>query len=180
MASERSMRRHATLAITLVLCASALVAAGLAYAKSQASGQISACVDPNTGVLSITSKCPGTTLTWNIQGPAGPPGQLSTSAAAAIESELAGIQSQLKILHGAIAAIHSGEQQQRTAFLQLRRRFAAASSVAARITDLGEMSDQTSLALQKAMDRQSKLLTTLSNLEKKLADTDSTLEQNLK
>lgn len=42
------------------------------------------------------------------------------------------------------------------------------------------MSEQTSLALQKAMDRQPKFVSTLSNLEKKLADTQAVLEQNLK
>ena len=60
------------------------------------------------------------------------------------------------------------------------RRTTIVLSVAAKVDDLGEVSDQTSAALQKLMDRHSNFLSTLSNFEKRLADTESTLEANLK
>jgi hypothetical protein len=116
-------------------------------------------------------------------GPAGPQGlvgHLDPTVVAAIEQNLAQIQSGLKGLQGAIASANSQQSQQRTAFLRLRRQFVSAKTVAAQLAALSEMSNQTSLALQMAMDRQSRLLTTLSNLEKKLSDTDSTIVQNLK
>lgn len=45
---------------------------------------------------------------------------------------------------------------------------------------LSEMSEEESLRLQMAMDRQSKFMETLSNLEKKMAQTQDSIVQNLK
>jgi hypothetical protein len=45
------------------------------------------------------------------------------------------------------------------------------------MSELGEME---SLRLQMAMDRMSKMMATLSNLSKKISDTNSTITQNLK
>jgi hypothetical protein len=45
---------------------------------------------------------------------------------------------------------------------------------------LSEISTLDSLRLQMAMDRRSRLISTLSNIMKKLSDTDNTLVQNLK
>lgn len=44
----------------------------------------------------------------------------------------------------------------------------------------GELGETESLRLQMAMDRMSKTMSTLSNVEKKIDDTDSSLVQNLK
>jgi len=43
-----------------------------------------------------------------------------------------------------------------------------------------ELTDQQSLELQMTMDRQSKLIETLSNIEKKMADTQDSVISNLK
>lgn len=45
---------------------------------------------------------------------------------------------------------------------------------------VSEMSDEESLRLQMAMDRQSKFLATLSNVEKKMVQTQDSIVQNLK
>jgi hypothetical protein len=184
----------------LSVLAGAAVASGIAYATIPGSdGVIHACYSANgTGALNVydpsntdgsvpTSCIKGqASFAFNQQGPAGPPGpqgpagHLAPAAVTAIEQNLALIQSGLKQLDAGIAASYGQQRQQRNTFLRLRRRFAAAATVAKKVDDLGEMSDQTSAALQKLMDRHSNFLSTLSNLEKKLADTESALEQNLK
>jgi hypothetical protein len=45
---------------------------------------------------------------------------------------------------------------------------------------MGEMGEMESLRLQMAMDRLSKMMSTLSNLLKKISDTTSQITQNLK
>jgi hypothetical protein len=45
---------------------------------------------------------------------------------------------------------------------------------------MSELSEMESLRLQMAMDRVSKFMQTLSNIEKKMSDTDSQLVRNLK
>lgn len=188
---------------SVVAAVAVLVAAatGAGRAGSVPSTSISACITDPTGAITIVSDPTGYnsgvackdsgfhSLTWGqtgpagpqgVQGPPGPAGHLSVSAAATIEQELALIQSRLKRLTRAIAAIPGQQAQERKAFLRLRGRFTAASTTAAQMDDLSEMSNQTSRALQEGMDRQSRFLSALSNLEKKLADTESTLENSLK
>ena len=46
--------------------------------------------------------------------------------------------------------------------------------------DLSELGEMESLRLQMAMDRMSKMMTTLSNLLKKMQDTSAAITQNLK
>jgi putative addiction module CopG family antidote len=48
------------------------------------------------------------------------------------------------------------------------------------LDSMGEMSELTSLLLQMAMDRRSKVISTLSNILKKISTTQETLVQNLK
>ena len=48
---------------------------------SRTTAQITACVDPTTGVLSIGA-CRGTSLTWNTDGPAGAQGPAGASGPA--------------------------------------------------------------------------------------------------
>lgn len=48
------------------------------------------------------------------------------------------------------------------------------------LDSLSELGEMESLRLQMAMDRQSKAMQTLSNLTKKISDTNSTISQNLK
>ena len=48
------------------------------------------------------------------------------------------------------------------------------------IDSMSEMGETESLRLQMAMDRMSKLMSTLSNLLKKISDTANTITQNLK
>ena len=49
-----------------------------------------------------------------------------------------------------------------------------------RLDSMSEMGEMESLRLQMAMDRMSKLMSTLSNLLKKISDTQSQIVQNLK
>ena len=55
-----------------------------------------------------------------------------------------------------------------------------ASDVASHGDSLSEMGEMESLRLQMAMDRRAKLLSTLSNIMKKLSDTRASITQNLK
>ena len=57
---------------------------------------------------------------------------------------------------------------------------AAKDSVKNKLDSLSEMGEMESLRLQMAMDRLSKLMSTLSNLLKKASDTASGITQNLK
>ena len=45
---------------------------------------------------------------------------------------------------------------------------------------MSEMGEMESLRLQMAMDRMSKMMSTLSNLLKKISDTSTSITQNLK
>ena len=49
-----------------------------------------------------------------------------------------------------------------------------------KLDSLSEMGEMESLRLQMAMDRKSKMMTTLSNLLKKMSDTSSSITQNIK
>jgi len=49
-----------------------------------------------------------------------------------------------------------------------------------RLDSLSEMGEMESLRLQMAMDRMSKMMSTLSNLLKKISDTQESITQNLK
>ena len=53
-------------------------------------------------------------------------------------------------------------------------------SLQGKLDSMSEMGEMESLRLQMAMDRRSKLLTTLSNVLKKISDTDQSITQNLK
>jgi Arc/MetJ-type ribon-helix-helix transcriptional regulator len=56
----------------------------------------------------------------------------------------------------------------------------ALEAVTTRIDDLSEMGEMESLRLQMAMDRMSKMMSTLSNLLKKMSETSSAIVQNIK
>jgi ribosome assembly protein YihI (activator of Der GTPase) len=58
--------------------------------------------------------------------------------------------------------------------------FEKANNLADKLDAMNEMSEMTSLWLQMMMDRRSKLISTLSNLMKKLSATQETIVQNLK
>jgi putative addiction module CopG family antidote len=50
----------------------------------------------------------------------------------------------------------------------------------ARLDSLGELTDMTSIRLQMLMERRTRVLATLSNLLKKMSDTEQAISQNLK
>lgn len=56
----------------------------------------------------------------------------------------------------------------------------AAETVTAHLDGLSEMGEMESLRLQMAMDRMSKLMSTLSNLLRKVSETSSAIVQNIK
>jgi len=56
----------------------------------------------------------------------------------------------------------------------------AVADTKAELDSISEMGEMDSLRLQMAMDRMSKMMTTLSNLMKKASDTSSGITQNLK
>jgi hypothetical protein len=53
-------------------------------------------------------------------------------------------------------------------------------SLQSKLDSMGEMGEIKSLRLQLALDRRSKLITTVSNVLKKFSDTDQSIIQNLK
>lgn len=57
---------------------------------------------------------------------------------------------------------------------------AALDSIKNKLDSMSEMGEMESLRLQMAMDRYSKLMSTLSNLLKKISDTDQSIIDNLK
>jgi hypothetical protein len=57
---------------------------------------------------------------------------------------------------------------------------AAVDAMKGRLDSMSEMGEMESLRLQMAMDRMSKMMTTLSNILKKISDTSSSITQNLK
>lgn len=57
---------------------------------------------------------------------------------------------------------------------------AAKETVKANLDSMSEMGEMESLRLQMAMDRLSKMMNTLSNILKKMADTSSSIIQNIK
>lgn len=56
----------------------------------------------------------------------------------------------------------------------------AAADAKAELDSISEMGEMDSLRLQMAMDRLSKMMSTLSNMLKKISDTQSSIVQNLK
>jgi hypothetical protein len=183
--------------VVVVACSAALAIAGIAFASiPDSSGVIHVCYaatgsgalnvyDPSNTDGSVPTSCVKgqASLSFNQTGPAGPQGpagHLPPAVVAAAVQNLGQVDSSLTGLRTAIAGAVSQQRQQRAAFRKLMRKFLSAKTVAAQLSTAGEMSDETSLALQEAMDRQSKFMTTLSNLMKKIADTDSADIQNLK
>jgi hypothetical protein len=69
------------------------------------------------------------------------------------------------------------DQRNAVAFLALMR---AADTLKNQPDSTSELGETESLRLQMAMDRHSKLMTTLSNLLKKMSDTDAGIIQNIK
>jgi septation ring formation regulator EzrA len=49
-----------------------------------------------------------------------------------------------------------------------------------KLDSMSEMGDMDSLRLQMAMDRLAKLMTTVSNIEKKFSETDNSIIKNMK
>lgn len=64
--------------------------------------------------------------------------------------------------------------------VSVRQLNAALDAIKCRLDSLSEMGEMESLRLQMAMDRLSKMMTTLSNVMKKISDTDQAITQNLK
>jgi hypothetical protein len=58
--------------------------------------------------------------------------------------------------------------------------FEAVNNFADKLDSMNEMSKMTSLRLQMMLDRRSRFMSTLSNIMKKLSDTQNSLVQNLK
>ncbi len=56
----------------------------------------------------------------------------------------------------------------------------SASALKSAVDALGELSEEDMLRLQMTMDRESKLIETLSNILKKISDTADSITQNLK
>src|SRR5450631_1735376 len=57
---------------------------------------------------------------------------------------------------------------------------AAQDKLKLQLDAMNEMSEETSMRLQMAMDRRSKFMETLSNILKKISDTQSSIVQNMK
>ena len=64
--------------------------------------------------------------------------------------------------------------------VSVRQLDTALDAIKSRLDSLSELGEMESLRLQMAMDRLSKMMTTLSNVMKKISDTDQAITQNLK
>jgi hypothetical protein len=96
---------------------------------------------------------------------------------AALQAHVAGKQ-QLRYLLGQLTLERSRAQGHPAAYSALVDE--AQQALTDQLNAQGELSDTESLRLQMAMDRMSKLMTTLSNILKKASDTDAAITQNLK
>ena len=79
-------------------------------------------------------------------------------------------------------AINNAKAALRETLATTSRELASTTSrnVRKALDSLSEMSEMTSLRLQMAMDRRSKFVVSLSNILKKIADSDNAIVQNLK
>jgi hypothetical protein len=96
---------------------------------------------------------------------------------------IASAQTELRKAQKAIAAGRAARPRRGQAAATrgtLRELEAAAADVKAEVDALSEMGEMESLRLQMAMDRLSKLMSTLSNILKKSSETGSQITQNLK
>lgn len=66
------------------------------------------------------------------------------------------------------------------AFANLERYIATCEATREKLDQLSEMGEMESLRLQMAMDRMSKMMSTLSNIQKKMHDTAAAIIRNLK
>ena len=73
-----------------------------------------------------------------------------------------------------------GAQPEKQQIVSLFWVLARTDSIKNDLDSMSEMGEMEALRLQMAMDRMSKMMTTLSNLLKKASDTASTITQNLK
>jgi hypothetical protein len=99
--------------------------------------------------------------------------QIELAARQTLHHQLVSVSAQE--LNAAVAYLVSASALQQFGALAAKM-----ESVANDIDSLSEMSEMESLRLQMAMDRLSKLMSTLSNILKKTSDTASQITQNMK
>jgi Skp family chaperone for outer membrane proteins len=87
------------------------------------------------------------------------------------------INAQLAAMDSRMQAVQAEIQRAQTDFENLR---AIQNSLKSQLDNMNEISEMSSMRLQMAMDRRSKFMETLSNLLKKIDDTESAIVQNMK
>jgi hypothetical protein len=99
-------------------------------------------------------------------------------------------QEDLQAIMAGVQAINAAKQRQREVLCEIQRQAADAASkerldaavdaIKESLDSMSELGETESLRLQMAMDRLSKLMSTLSNILKKISDTSQSITQNLK
>lgn len=92
---------------------------------------------------------------------------IPASKATTIRRDFKGLQGQMRILDDSVSVLNKDIE----------------SAISAMKTDLdamSEMGELESLRLQMAMDRMSKMMSTISNILKKISDTQQSITQNMK
>jgi hypothetical protein len=87
------------------------------------------------------------------------------------------INAQLAAMDSRMQAVQAEIQKAQTDFENLQT---IQNNLKSQLDNMNEMSEMTSMRLQMAMDRRSKFMETLSNVLKKIGDTQSAIVQNMK
>ena len=113
-------------------------------------------------------------------------------ASKSAQDDLKAIMEGVKEINRAKALLRENERSKRPAALDFeavlqlmlvvyaKHMEAEAEDLLGKLDSMSEMGEMESLRLQMAMDRMSKMMSTLSNLLKKMSDTSSQLVQNIK
>jgi hypothetical protein len=149
----------------------------LSHASTDSTGRFNACVDTKSHELFDT--LPGGGCETD-QSPTSWAGQLSASTATTVTTTAASndksVGAGVKGLKSAMKSFNTHKKKYNSLVTKLR----AESKAGDQVHTLSDMSQQMQLELQIAVDRQSKLLETISNIVKKLDSTDDSLVNNLK
>jgi len=161
------------------LAAAALVSAspGAASPAPTLTTSVTACVDAKTRAMFLAAS-DGTcavgrkAISW--------PGRLDPALVTKLDAALASSLTSARNLRSRMNTLASELASDQKKIAQLQAAFASETRVSARVKTLDELSQQTQKELQQGLDGDSSFLSTISNVLKKLTDTDSSVVSNLK
>jgi hypothetical protein len=155
----------------------AIGGAQLVHAAAPSKSDFQACADKQTGAL-FEAPSGGaclkgqTAVTWF--------GHLDPTIATQIGNQVSSRRKALAGIDSGLKSLKARLRSKQHAYDVAKKKFFSDQTLKARELDELEMTETESLRLQMAMDRVSKFMTALSNIEKEAADTDSAEISNSK